>query len=109
MARVIWAEPALQDLDVIADYIALDKPDVARKLVQNVFARDGKLQRFPRMGSVPPELSDLPYRQLYIPPCRVFYRIEKDKVYIVHVMRGEQLMRRELLVARGRRIQRLSK
>ncbi len=58
MARVIWAEPALQDLDVIADYIALDRPDAARKLVQNVFARVGKLQRFPRMGSVPPELSD---------------------------------------------------
>ena len=32
MARVIWAEPALQDLDVIADYIALDKPDAARRI-----------------------------------------------------------------------------
>ncbi len=109
MARVIWAEPALQDLDRIADYIALDKPDAARKLVQKVFASVGKLQRFPRMGSVPPELSDLPYRQLYIPPCRVFYRIDKDKVYVVHVMRGEQLLRKELLEARGRGIQRSSK
>ncbi|MGH7775362.1 MAG: type II toxin-antitoxin system RelE/ParE family toxin [Candidatus Binatia bacterium] len=34
MASVIWAEPALLDLDAIADYIALDKPDAARKLVQ---------------------------------------------------------------------------
>jgi len=33
MAEVIWAEPALNDLDAIADYIALDNPAV-RRLVQ---------------------------------------------------------------------------
>lgn len=27
MAEIIWTEPALADLDAIADYIALDKPD----------------------------------------------------------------------------------
>ena len=29
MAEIIWTEPALADLDAIADYIALDKPDAA--------------------------------------------------------------------------------
>ena len=29
MAEVIWAEPALNDLDAIADYIALDNPEAA--------------------------------------------------------------------------------
>lgn len=33
MVELIWSEPALQDLDAIADYIALDKPDAARNLV----------------------------------------------------------------------------
>jgi plasmid stabilization system protein ParE len=100
MARVIWAEPALLDLDTIADYIALDKPDAAHKLVREVFSRVGRLQRFPKMGSVPPEIPDLPYRQLHIPPCRVFYRISKKNIYVVHVMRGEQLVKRELLEKR---------
>jgi hypothetical protein len=27
MAEVIWAEPALNDLDAIADYISLDNPE----------------------------------------------------------------------------------
>lgn len=99
MAAVIWAEP-VQDLDAIADYIALDKPDAARRLVQEVFAKVDRLQKFPKIGSVPPEISDLPYRQLVIPPCRVFYRVEKNKVYIVHVMRGEQLLKRDLLEQR---------
>jgi plasmid stabilization system protein ParE len=34
MAEVIWAEPALNDLDSIADYIALDNPEAARRLVR---------------------------------------------------------------------------
>ena len=37
MAEVIWAEPALNDLDAIADYIALDNPEAARRLVQMIF------------------------------------------------------------------------
>jgi len=34
MAEVIWAEPALNDLDAIADYIALDNPEATRRLVR---------------------------------------------------------------------------
>jgi hypothetical protein len=30
MAQIIWTEPALSDLDAIADYIALDKPEGVR-------------------------------------------------------------------------------
>ena len=100
MAKVIWAEPALLDLDAIADYIALDNPDAARKLVAEVFARVGRLRRFPKMGSIPREIPDLPYRQIVIPPCRVLYRVAKSAVYIVHVMRGEQLLTKEKLLQR---------
>lgn len=104
MARLIWAEPALLDLEAIADYIALDKREAAKKLVVEVLSRVGRLRQFPKMGSTPPEIPDLPYRQLHIPPCRVFYRLANDMIYIVHVMRGEQLLRRDLLVERFERI-----
>jgi toxin ParE1/3/4 len=95
MARIIWADPAIHDLDAIADYIALDNPAAARQLVQQVVAAVERLQKFPRMGSFPVELSGLPYRQLIIPPCRIFYRVEKKGIHIVHVLRGEQLVRKE--------------
>jgi toxin ParE1/3/4 len=71
MARLIWTEPALHDLDAIADYIALDKPDAAKKFVRRVFTRVEKLRKFPRIGAVPVEILDLPYRQLIVPPCRI--------------------------------------
>ena len=93
MVELIWSEPALQDLDAIADYIALDKPEAASALVARVFEKVDSLRRFPRLGSCPPELPGMPYRQLVIPPCRIFYRTEQRRVLIVHVMRGEQLIR----------------
>ncbi len=96
MAKIIWADPAIHDLDAIADYIALENPAAARGIVQRVIAAVERLQRFPRMGSLTNELVGLPYRQLVISPCRVFYRIEKKRIYIVHVLRGEQLVRKEL-------------
>jgi len=36
MAQIIWTEPALQDLNNIAEYIALDKVSAAKRLVQKV-------------------------------------------------------------------------
>ncbi len=95
MAEIIWAEPAIQDLDAIADYIALDNPSAARQLVREVVAAVEKLRRFPRLGSHPAELRGLPYRQLIVPPCRIFYRVERAAVYIVHILRGERLVRKE--------------
>ena len=100
MARIVWSVPALDDLDRIADYIALDKPLAASKYVQKVFKDTDLLERFPEMGKVPSELvPEETYRELVIPPCRIFYRTDssQDTVFIVHVMRGEQLFNYESL------------
>ena len=102
MARLIWTEPALNDLETIAEYIALDKPDAARQYVQKVFNVVERLERFPRSGSKPPEILHLPYRQIVIPPCRIFYRIKKDYLFIVYVMRSEQLLKEEIFNERER-------
>lgn len=95
MAGLIWTVPALEDLDKIADYIALDDPVAARKLVGKIFSHIEQLIEFPESGSIPRELRSMNrYRQIVEKPCRVFYRIEGGTIYIVHVMRGEQTLRR---------------
>jgi plasmid stabilization system protein ParE len=97
MAEVVWTEPALSDLDAIADYIALENPDAARALVQRVFHHVDQLIDRPRSGSKPPELRGWRYRQIVEPPCRVFYREDSSRVIILCVMRAERLLRPELL------------
>ena len=97
MAEVVWTEPAISDLDAIADYIAIDNPDAARRLVQQVFARVEQLRRFPNSGSRPRELPGRRYRQIIERPCRVFYRVDRKTVFVLHVMRAErQLLRKRL-------------
>lgn len=97
MAQIIWTEPALDQLDDIAEYIALDNPTAASALVQEVFKKVDRLEQFPKSGREPPELPDSIYREVVCSPCRVFYRQEKDVVFIVHVMREERQLRQCLL------------
>ena len=97
MAQVIWSEPALSDLDAIADYIALDNPEAARQLVQRIFEHVRHLEEHPKLGSKLPELKGWRYRQIVEPPCRIFYREDSDQVLILHVMRSERLLRPEVL------------
>ena len=101
MARLIWTEPAMAELEAIAEYIALDKPDAATRYVQQVFAAVERLMRFPKSGARVPEIPHLPYRQVVVPPCRIFYRLEGEDILIVFVMRGEQRLREIDLTVRG--------
>lgn len=97
MARLIWTEPALLDLDEIAEYIALDNPLAASRYVQKVFNRVQRLETYPNSGKRPAELARTPYREVVVAPCRIFYRVEKNTVYILYVMRSEKLLRTFLL------------
>lgn len=93
MARVVWSEPALDDLDEIAEYIALDNLQAAKSLVQKVFETVDRLKGFPESGRRPPELSRSRYREVVSGPCRVFYRVDGGSVLILHVMRTERKLR----------------
>ena len=100
MARLIWAEPALQDLEQIADYIALDDPEAAKRLVSRVFEHADLLEQFPEMCPVPHDLPESRYRHLIVGPLRIFHRVEKETVYIVYVMRSERDLKLSDLVER---------
>ena len=97
MAKIIWTEPALDQLDEIAEYIALDNPIAASELVIRVLKKVDLLERFPNSGREPPELPGSVYREVVCPPCRVFFRLEKKSVLILHVMRDEMQLRKYLL------------
>jgi toxin ParE1/3/4 len=80
MAEIIWTNPALDDLNDIAEYIALSHIASAKKLVKKVFEKIERLEVFPESGKKPIELKNLNYREIVVNPCRIFYKIEKDNV-----------------------------
>lgn len=102
MAEVIWTEPALSDLDAIADYIALENPVAASELVRRVFEHVGQLEIHPESGSKPVELKRSRYRQIVEPPCRVLYRYDGRSVFVLYVMRSERALSKGRLTTRAR-------
>lgn len=93
MVEVVWTEPALQSLDEITDYISLDNLKAAQSLVKKVFDKVELLKNQPGLGKQIPELETSIYREILVIPCRVFYRLEKNVLYVVDIQRQEQRFR----------------
>ena len=100
MARIIWTEPALQELDEVADYISLDNPTAAKNLVREAFDRVDHLTIHPKSGKLLEEFEATVYQEIIMPPCRIFYRVADEIVYIIHVIREEQLLHIDILKSR---------
>lgn len=84
----------MADLEAIADYIAVQDPGAAAAFVRRVYDHVGQLAEHPASGPRPGELGPRNrYRQIVQPPCRIFYRQDAQRVFIVHVMRTERLLR----------------
>ena len=90
MAEVIWAEPALNALDEIADHIALEDYEAARRLVSKVFKKVELLEDNPKLGNIPKDLRHTPYRSLVINSVYVYYRAEVDDIVIISIDRTER-------------------
>jgi len=97
MAEIIWTAPALNDLNETAEYIALSNFTLSKNSTKKIFDKVTRLENHPESGKAPPELKNLNYREVVVNPCRIFYKVENNYVYILHVMRQERALRKLLL------------
>jgi len=95
--KVHWTERALEQLREIGAYIALENLEAARMVVTKVQESVDRLEMFPESGRKVPEYPKLPHREVAVPPCRVFYRVEGRSIWIVYVTRSERIIRRSNL------------
>jgi plasmid stabilization system protein ParE len=75
----------------VVTYIARDDPAAARRFRRRAETVLRRLERFPHSGRILPEFPDLPYREVIVAPCRVFYRVEGKTVWVVAVWHGAQI------------------
>ena len=90
MSAVLWAGPALRELEEALDYIAEDNPEAAERLGRKLHAVVGRLAEFPDSGRVVPELGDPLLREVIHEPFRVIYERGVDGVRVLAVVRAEQ-------------------
>jgi toxin ParE1/3/4 len=79
----------VQFLAAIA-FIRRENPVAAARFRQRAEQALRRLEQFPESGRVVPEFPDLPYREVIVPPYRVFYRIKEAVVWVVAVWHGAQ-------------------
>jgi plasmid stabilization system protein ParE len=88
VGRVIWSPSALEDADLIAQYIARDSADRAALFVSRLFEAADRLAGFPDVGRIIPEMNDASRREVFVGPYRLMYRIEGGDVWIVTIVHG---------------------
>lgn len=90
--KVEWSPLALERVEDIARYIARDDPEVAERWVIDLFDTVERLADFPESGRIVPEVGVRRIREVIFGAYRVIYSV-KDKVEILTVRRGSQLLR----------------
>ena len=75
MAQITWPAPALENLDEIAEYIAISNPGAAARLVHAVFGAADRLAECPESGRIPQEIGEFAYREAAVNSCRIFYKL----------------------------------
>ena len=91
--EIVWTEPAIADLEAVADDMTLENAPAASARVQRMIGHVHQLQAHPESRSRPRELgSRTRYRQIIEQPCRIFHRFNGTQVFVVHVLRTEHLL-----------------
>jgi addiction module RelE/StbE family toxin len=88
--KVVWSDPAVDDLEAIWDHVAEDSPGAARRLVAKLLEAVDHLETFPRMGRTVPEDESASSRELIVGSYRVLYQVVSEKVEILAVVHGNQ-------------------
>ena len=76
---IILSPKAVGDLETIVRYIALNNPEAARKVGENLLDKTRELGQFPLKGQKVPEFDRLDIRQVILKPYKIVYRVEEDK------------------------------
>lgn len=98
--EVWWTATAQRDLERIVDYLEERAPGAAARVFAEIRDRSQRLSSSPLRGRVVPELARFEisrYRELLIPPYRLMYRVDEQKVWVVAVFDGRRDLESVLL------------
>lgn len=86
--RVVWSEPAWQDLEQIVEYIAEDSPEAAVRFLGRAREASRSLATLALRGRVVPELGEPDLREILLDRYRLLYEIHDEVVEVHAVIHG---------------------
>src|ERR1035437_5526571 len=85
---VRWTRTAAADLEAIVDRLAVDNPEGAERVLDDIRRTASRLTRFPYRGRIVPELKEhgiASYHEMIFAPWRIVYRIEGGAALLMAV------------------------
>ena len=90
--KVLFTENAIEHLTKIYDYIYLNSPTYARKMVDKITRKSGQIAVHPFSGRIVPEYESDDIRELIEAPYRIIYRIKPAQIDVLAIIHGAQLL-----------------
>jgi len=90
--KISWSPLAIERLEDISEYIALDNNSAAQKMVNSVFKKVETLSKNPKRGRKVPEANREKIREVFEGEYRIIYRVEFKKIFILTIRNFKQLL-----------------
>lgn len=87
-----WSPQALEDIDLLAEYIARDSAFYARAVVRKLVEAAQSLSALPQRGRIVPEFGNPSIRELFVYSYRLIYRLDTPRIIIVAVIHGKRVL-----------------
>ena len=90
--KIIWSPLAIERAAEISEYIAQDNSSAARKWLETIFIKVDQLESSPESGRLVPETDNKEIRELIYGNHRIIYRIQKERISILTIRHGIQIL-----------------
>ncbi len=90
--KISWSPLAVERLEDIYEYIAIDNNSAAQKMVNNIFKKVETLSKNPKRGRKVPEANREEIREVFEGEYRIIYRVESKKNFILTIRNFKQLL-----------------
>ena len=94
--RVHWTQNSIDHLVNIYEYIALNSPTYAKRMVDRITRRSEQIADLSLSGRKVPEYQSEDIRELIEKPYRIIYRIKADQIDVLAVIHGARLLPKEI-------------
>jgi addiction module RelE/StbE family toxin len=94
--RVHWTQNAIEHLVNIYEYIALNSPTYASRMVDRITHRSEQIADQPLSGRRVPEYQTEDIREQIEKPYRIIYRIKANQIDVLAVIHGARLLPDEI-------------
>ena len=90
--KIIWPPLAIERASEISEYIAQDNPTAAANWVETLFDKVNILKSSPKSGRIVPETQRDDIREIIYGNYRIIYAVIKNKVCILTIRHGRQIL-----------------